>query len=299
MRIEASALLCASIVAAPSAASASFAWHAPDVCPSADGMNARLGELLAHRPSATDEWQVTVEIQRAADGFQATIALDGPAGQAQRELSDTSCVALSEAVCVLIALAIDSQDEVAPAVEPEIEPPPPAPAPSWWPWAAGGIAAQVGMLPHAMVGPVLEVGLRFDALRLAIRGTLVPWAEARVPERPSAGGTFLAGWAELRGCAAADLAPVELAACGALELGAVTARGFGVSRPGSGESVWVAFGLAGVAAIEVSAGVWLRLEIGGSVPFARPVFTLLEVGTVHRSAPVVGRLAFLMVFRLV
>lgn len=128
--------------AAPdTAAELSLTWSAPPACPSeADARAAieRLAAVHVARTSAT----ATAELRAEGSGFALVLAVGNAAGSTRRTLHDESCLALTDAAALVIAVAMDAQ-AVARTVAPVTRPaqptvarprrraaptPPPAPA---------------------------------------------------------------------------------------------------------------------------------------------------------------------------
>lgn len=164
---------------------------------------------------------------------------------------------------------------------------------------APGVSLGLGAWAGADIGSIAPLSAGFGAVGALFYGRqrfdlgLGVWPErsSTLADRPSAGGdvsliAFSAGT-----CRAIPAGPFSLSPCGSLEIGRLSAAGFGVERPGSGAAPWVALKAGGMAAWEPwdSVGVTLRLE--AVVPFIRPRFILENVGAVHQPSAVAGRAA--------
>ncbi|WP_437759646.1 hypothetical protein [Sorangium sp. So ce1389] len=167
--------------------------------------------------------------------------------------------------------------------------PPTSPAPFGL-GAGVGLGLDVGAFdgPAPVVrawATLLVARLRFDAAL-----SYVPTTSIAVPERPAAGGRFtlLAGAASacftLRSWTAATTA-----ACAGLELGQISAEGYGVSRPREGHALWIAPQAKLDLTLRLAPPLALRLDAGVEVPLGRRPFVLENVGVVHEPSPLAGR----------
>lgn len=136
----------------------SFAWTAPDSCPAAPAVEARIEERLGG-PIDVGDHRIVVEVTREGDVFVAHIALDDDDA---RTLDATSCDDLFDAVAVIVA-RLASEHRPAPPV-PREAPPPVAIAvahavsaatPPWRLGARLSGASVVGVLPGVAVGAEL------------------------------------------------------------------------------------------------------------------------------------------------
>jgi hypothetical protein len=153
------------------------------------------------------------------------------------------------------------------------------------------LAGDVGPGPLPAVGLTVAGGLVWERLRLEIDGTW--WFERDVPlaDQPTKGGTFSFVSGALAGCGVALQAPVEVGACGALEVGRIQAHAYGVVMPGEASTVWVAGRAAVNAAFSLTDAVWLRADAGVAVPVFRTAWMLRNAGTVDASPQVATRIA--------
>ncbi len=104
-------------------------WTAPAECPSGDEVERRLGEL----PGASASLQVWANIERREPGFVVTLRFADAAGAGERSFSAKECGLLTDAVVLVIAVALDpvslAERIDARALEPTPEPTRPEPAP--------------------------------------------------------------------------------------------------------------------------------------------------------------------------
>ncbi|MEJ7732638.1 MAG: hypothetical protein WKG00_25975 [Polyangiaceae bacterium] len=161
--------------------------------------------------------------------------------------------------------------------------------------SSGFVGARLGgdsgsMLVPA-VGLTLAGGLAWERLRLELEGTWWFEREVALEGEPQKGGTFSFVSGALAGCGVALETPVELGACGALEVGRIQAEGHGVQFPEEASMVWVAGRATVNAAFPLTEAVWLRADAGVAVPVIRTAWALHDDGMVGTSPAVAGRIA--------
>jgi hypothetical protein len=182
-----------------------------------------------------------------------------------------------------------------PSVEP---PPPPPPAPSA-PSAPGrprfviGVttAVSLGALPGVGVGFGGHAGILAGRFQADLSAAYWPARTATLAARPTVGGDFRLAAGDARACVAVLRAPVELGPCVGLEVGSMSADGFGVRSPGSGSALWIAPLAEAALALPLGRLFALRLDVGVLAPVERPPFVLENVGPVFGASAVVGRAA--------
>ncbi len=150
-------------------------------------------------------------------------------------------------------------------------------------------AGSIGALPGGGGGVGGRLGVLRGRFRGAVSASYWPPRTSTLASRPSAGGDvgLIAG--DASGCYAVLRAPVELSPCLGLEVGSMTATGFGVQLDGSGSAPWIAPLAEAAVALPFAQRFAVRLDLGVLVPAVRPPFVLSSVGTVYTAGPVVGR----------
>ena len=134
------------------------------------------------------------------------------------------------------------------------------------------------------------LGLSFRAFRAELGVTYFGPQRALVrPGEPAQGGDFSLFAGSLRGCLGAPVGPVELGGCAGTELGRQSGAAFGVTRPASGDALWVAVPLVATLRRSLSRRFGLHLEVGASIPLLRRQFAIEGLGAVFRPAPVAAR----------
>jgi hypothetical protein len=293
----------------------SLAWHAPSDCPTGASVT-RAVEALITRPPARTLDAVSV-IRKTGERYTAEITT--PRGE--RKLDGESCRAVSEAVAMVLALAIDPDaspnDAAFAAFDEPDEPPPrasgaeatPAPPPSTVrvapatprdeprqrPLAQAPAAAaprfltaafglvEVGMLPQATFGASLGLGVAFERFSAELGPRLLLPRSGELEDDPEKGGEI--GY--LGGYAAACVTPLvsrRLDGCLAFEVGRLAGTGFGVTEKLSGEALWLAPELFGAGRLPIAGGFEGQARVGVALALNRPQFVLDELGNVHRPA---------------
>lgn len=208
---------------------------------------------------------------------------------------------------------ITSGEAVAPfaPLPPPLAPPVVAPAPARTapappparPWRPSlHMAAQLdgGGLPGVSLGASAAAQLDIGRFGVALGGTLMPASRTELDSRPGAGGDFSLWTVNARGCVTPwiigrddeperESGDIALAGCLQIEVGRMSADGFGVSNPGSGGTLWLAPGALAKVSVALGKSLSLRLDGGIAVPLLPHTFVLENVGDVHTSEPVNGR----------
>jgi hypothetical protein len=187
----------------------------------------------------------------------------------------------------------------APAPAASSAPPSNAPAGAASRARAPGVSLGLGAWAGADIGSIAPLSAGFGLVGTLFYGPqrfdlgLGVWPErsSTLADRPSAGGDVSLTALSAGTCRAIPAGPISLAPCGSLEIGRLSAAGFGVPRPGSGAAPWVALKAGGMAAWEPWDSVWVTLRLEAVVPFIRPRFILEDVGAVHQPSAVAGRAA--------
>ena len=312
--------LLASIALAPRSASSApqesplpeihLTYVAPRGCPTRGQLLEDLGRRVHPAwHTGADPRRFAVRIERLRDGsFSGTLEVSRPGREVeQREFDAETCDAVSSALVVFIAIALDpasSRPEHEPAPDHSVEPEPvpstmptgarrepaprPAPARSQlrrrsddvWEWTSS-----VGLF--YLRAPLDGWGPRVDAeiARTIGGGRIAPalrvsWGSAGFQTQPPDGGTatFRIRAARVSACAKIDLAPAPLviAPCAGFEHGSLGASSSDLPQVGYASSSWSA--VAGLARASFRLLPWLAVEaeVGLDFPFSRPAFALNE-----------------------
>jgi hypothetical protein len=294
-------------------------WEAPPECVQRDELVERV-EILLGRPLAQagdPDLEVEGRIEAAGQGFVMSLQFQRPVERV-RELRGATCVELRDAAAVVLAVTIDPFVPLAeipsdpPEPEPEPEPEPVEPEPvepepvepepeltepertapelrrqrelGFLLRVAGGV--QVRALPSVAGGPSLAVGLRWRSLRAELVGAWWQGAQTQFPEVPAVGATLSLGWVAPRLCGVLRAGRVGFPLCGGVELGGMRGAGFGTPGARTQTLIWVAAELGGAMTIELGRSMALWVGVDGVVPLARPGFSIIGLGELHRAPPI-------------
>lgn len=294
----------------------SLTWAAPKECPVRESVVLAVERLITKPPTKT--LVATAIVEKRDERYGADIRTPG----GERHLDGESCRAVSEAVAMVLALAIDPEaspsaaafaafDEpvptaqakpegaaarpVAPAAvsaappEPEKDEPPPKNEPDEEAKGARFIAGafalfESGMLPGPTFGASANIGVGMTAWSAEVGGTWLLPREGELEDDSSRGGEigYIGGYAA--GCVT-PFRPRRVDFCGAFEVGRIAGTGSGVTNPLTGDAVWLAPALYGAARLPLFGQVNGEGRLGVAFPLNRPKFSLNDLGEVHQPAP--------------
>jgi hypothetical protein len=283
-------------------------WLAPEGCGDRARVLAEIERLLGHALSGVDgprlKARATVSKgERASWDLHLTTSLSEAVSA--RDVHGDSCAEIADATALIIALAIEPAAVArAPTGEPSK-----APSPSPEPALAAPIAVpskasrlelrgftrlfgvlDSSSLPAFSLGGGLAGGALIGAFRVEAYGAYFGPRRAFVGTKGAGGDVTLTagglrfGYALLRGS-------LELGPDVGVEVGAMSATGFGVKSPGANQGLWLAPEIGALGAYAIAA--WLRVTLGleGLFPVTRDRFVLTGVGLVHQLAPATARAA--------
>jgi hypothetical protein len=181
----------------------------------------------------------------------------------------------------------------APPLYPPVAPPAPPAPPSARPRFVIGAttAASLGALPGVGVGFGGHAGVLVGRFLTDLSAAYWPARAATLASRPAVGGDFRLLAGDARACFAVLVSPIALGPCAGVEVGSMSADGFGVRSPGSGSVLWVAPLVEATAALPIGRYFAIRLDVGVLAPIERPPFVLENVGPVFGASAAVGRVA--------
>ncbi len=316
-------VLCASWAspAAAQPASWSLSWTAPPECPGEPSLRAQVESMVGRRESPV---RMTARVSPDASGrWRAALTTEARGAQGARSIEAATCRELADAVAVILAWMIDPSAQPPPPeahVTPGADVTPPAAAPVdatpaatpavaapapparrtepalammrvravylWRARVAVGARGDLGALPAFAAGPSLRVSLARGAQRLFVDASWRPTVRYERSSSPSYGGEFDLWTAGLGACHRWFARPVSPALCAGFEAGALSARGFGVTRPGSDTEPWAAAWAGGALELPVLSWLTLTARAAATVPVVRPNFVLVGVGEVFQPAAV-------------
>ena len=291
-----------------------LSWDAPSGCGSAELVLAQVQSMLGAAtvdPNRRVRANVTVR-RNDAEGLELELDTFEGEVRGERRLNVNSCDDATHAAALLLTLQLDpNRGASAPEPPPsdasaKIQPPAPAPVPTptelppppsdvarrrLRPELGVSAATDLGSLPHVGLGAALDASLRYESLRLLLRGSW--WAPQRAEsgELAGAGADFQLYDASLLACLSplgdAQLTPEICAGGSALYL---RAKGYGVSEPEVASALgWGALGELGLR-LELGTAWSLQARGGALALTPRHEFAIRNLDVLHRPATVSGRL---------
>lgn len=246
---------------------AQLSWQAPPGCPSQAHAREVLRDLLGAPASPTAPTAlVQVGITHGGQSYAARIVFGG-ALRGNRELSGGDCAALANAVLLITALTIDPLAAADTITQTRREPR--TPQRNMRVQVGLHMGADLGTLPRATVGPALEVGVEWGALRLSAEGTW--WVPQHKLDPDELGGRMGLTEAGVRGCfELLRIQSVAAGPCAAFSGGPYWARGNGRRIVMGEHSVapWAAARL-GISVRQRSESVFLEASIEVGLPVVK------------------------------
>jgi hypothetical protein len=269
-------------------------WQGPASCPRRVQFDAQLERLLSGRSRERTPSVAHVQVGEVGlDGFELRLTIDAPHGRSERNLTVATCAQAQHAAALLIASAIDLDEDT--------------PAESSYPRAAPevqtryllrlGSIVDVGSLPAATVGPSLGLFLS----RAMIRG----WAEARyvIPRRARDNDSTLVAdldlFAAVLGVARLwKVGPLAIGPCVELELGALRARAEGELEARTRTTLWLGASAGALLSYPRTGRpvADLGLALLASVPWLRQPFSLGDDAPFYTTSVAAFRLALWLAF---
>lgn len=291
-------------------------YEARRECPPRAALLQQIADARGTSPREDRALTATVTVTPVAPRWRAIIVTRSDGAVGERTLEARSCARLTQAIALVIALAIDTEAERPSTLAPSPAPPPITRAPLLFvedgelppalrprprvaraprtAWLQAGITARVlldtATLPEPTPGVSFGVLLgarafygRFDATvfaRHAVEGT-----------RPGTRTTFDVWTVAALGCQRV-FEPLDL--CAGLELTTMTARAEGFRQNGSDRFVYLATPVRGVFSFVVNPRFRLIISPEAVFPWTRTEYIVAGVGVVHTvpSFIVRGALAF-------
>ena len=152
-----------------------------------------------------------------------------------------------------------------------------------------GFAAGGGPLPDANLGATIRGSLLLRRWQFDVAYHHWLPSVAVADDAPAVGADIALYSAVVRACPRWDLGPVELGACGGLDVGLLRVEPVGLDRGRIARSVWTAVSAGGTFAWPFAREAALTVRAEAVVPFARPEFEIRFAGLVHSVAPAGGR----------
>jgi hypothetical protein len=180
---------------------------------------------------------------------------------------------------------------VALPVPPSVVAPSPSTEERYWRFAAHAtLSVTLGALPDLGIGVDAGAALLLSRLHFALAAAVYPMRSTTL-DGGGAGGDVWLAFGSAWGGYAVLLEPVNIALGVGLEVGVMSAEGFGVPEPDSGAGVWLMPYASGVGFVPIALPLGLRFELAVGIPVFRPPFVLEGLGQVHQASPVIGRIS--------
>ncbi len=253
---------------------------------------------------APERWSLQLTTLRRADGARST-----------REIHGASCVEVTDAAAVAIALAIGpspehskiepksglNHDQPAPAelTGPPLAKPAPAPAHGSLEWLVGVAGAlDSSATPSLALGASVHFGLSWlptdksqTRLRFELQGAL--YAPTETDSVNGQAGKFQLFYAAPLVCGVKPLGGTALLACAGYELGRLSGEGIGyaVTSPHPSNTFWSAARAELGLLVPLTRSLRFVGRAGVAIPLVRREFVLDSPEVVFRPAPLTARIA--------
>lgn len=278
-------------------------WLAPPECPSEATVRSKLERLTGHA-AIVPTIPVGIRVTQVGHGlWRARISVEHPGNVAprEREIEGETCNDLTEAVSVIVALAIATPVDSASLSPPEntglerVRERPPKPT-STESSMETGFTALAGIdfasLPAPAPGATVTVFVAFGKNRIEVTGGA--WATERASVMTASGSTvggdigLIAAGA--RYCRSVIAGSIEVAPCGGIEAGAMHGLGFsGDNSLTTGALPWIAPQVSALGLYHLWHNVAVAVSVDALVPVMRWSFRIDRMGEVFRPPPVTGR----------
>lgn len=309
------------------AAAAELYWNGPSECQRADTVRSDVESLVGRSLGDVETPSFELTVKHDGERWTAELVTAAAPGGAssRRTLDGQSCVEVTDAAGVAMAMAIRAAAETPKAAEPaQSEPAADTPAASPQPRASSselarepsplhppndgahpralvGLAASLdsATLPSPSPGVTVNAGAQYRALRVEAQGSMFLPSEALLASRngaPSARATFDLLAVAAVGCVESPFAFASVHGCGGYEIGQLTGEGDGVTNPHVGSVLWQAVRLELGATSPSSSALRFAARLGIAVPLARRQFQL-DGSNIHRPAAMTLRAAVGAEFR--
>jgi hypothetical protein len=274
-------------------------WEAPAACPDAAAVRASIERLLGKKLSEV-EVTALVASGRVEPGDAGKWQLQAELVVGERIEKETlvanQCGALSDAMALKVALAIDPVAVVEAVRPPAAEPLTPSPQPAAQPLqptprfvreplrVGARLLGQVGggPLPGANPGVGAFVSVDWQRARIELGGNAFWGGVARYDELPEVGADLQLFTGALRGCFTPGGGHWRFPICAGPELGVMRGSGFGVETSEVTSGLWggVVAGLAAEWRMARRLSLWV--ELGAVLTLLKPEFHMQNLPTLYR-----------------
>ena len=262
-------------------------WNAPAGCPSTDALHDEVEKTLGTSVQELAPVAAVVTVARGVGNWQATLILHSHGQRSEREFDAETCDALASATALIIALAAEgpaaegaaSRRAAASAGSVSAQPAAPPPAQAWYFLRLEG-GLDWGTMPRS-ANPVLSAswGKLWDSSLWRLRlsgGSTFSWpVYGEGVNSVDANGWYWALAADVRGCATAKQARLELGPCLGVEVTGMHAMHIAATGT-SNTQLWLSATLSMLAALTVSPAATVFVKLDGVFPTRHPSFSTLS-----------------------
>lgn len=252
-------------VETPPPADFTLDWQAPESCPSGEGVEALVAELVGDRVDGEGTMIVTGVVTREDGGYHLELTTVVGEREGLRELRSQHCEELANSLALVVAVTLvpdladppteatpddavptptptpqrepEPDPEPRPESEPQSDPqPPPAPQPrptrvrravsTPSPFVRAGVGIDIGGNPAPALASRLSLGVGWHHLRVAIEGTHL--SPQRALGSSGTAGLVQQGTVGALACGVLHAKPWSFPFCGGVELGLLRADSRGV-----------------------------------------------------------------------
>jgi hypothetical protein len=146
--------------------------------------------------------------------------------------------------------------------------------------------SDTGTLPRGAIGFAGGFALGVGPIWADATFAYYPPVDTTVSLAPARGGSFSMFAGTLQLCALASGGALSVGPCAGVGMTRMHAEAFGVSTPIAADSTWGNAAVDALARVRISRYFSLRLNAGVSIPFARPVFEVQGLGSVHQPSAI-------------
>ncbi|MBK8170831.1 MAG: hypothetical protein IPK60_10885 [Sandaracinaceae bacterium] len=274
-------------------------WSAPETCPSSAAVLTEVERLLGDAAHARENVNAVARIS-FEDQFSLNLSVNGATG---RELHSNDCLELANAAALILAIAIDpsialaetparpeqanaTNETAAVLATPEPVQASPLVDSDATPIAFGlalGADFAIGLVPPTDVRLYLALRLELSRWSFSLGARLLPSRRVFL-DNNAAVGADIGAWAIHANAAYAFIqGPTRLDVVLGVEVGRVTATGFGADLVYTGHAMWLAPELGLRLSRKLLDFLRVRADLGLTVPLRRDDFALRDGRVVDRA----------------
>ena len=260
-------------------------WSAPAQCPGGAAVRAEVLRLARVGPDASRHLKASGTIVEASGTWQLALTTEFQGMIGERELSASSCRALSDAAALTLALILNPPTE--PAERDSRDPDPPRALA-----VRGQVAGHAGVHAGVLKGVGPEVGgglgLSIDSLSTWVLVSYGFPQDTYVSGSSGPGGSVWFASGTALACWNFAPAPVQLGACAGGAITRVAGRGHGVTSPRSDATSFPSATAGMTLGVALLSPFVVKISGFALVPLRRPSLFLEDLGQVQRPAVLGG-----------